>query len=258
MKGPNSAKVRNRDASEWFTRLCLIFFFVSASFLFGSAVASGFCNEYARYENQSCKNHPTIKGAVIVASASPQEGVEDPENKDFDLDIAVIDAGTRKTIAHGAFKAKITNGGGPRFSRITLDTGDYVVSPGLRAFGVRASLHMNLMGSEELNLFLVRGDSIVSVLSGMTAGASFSNGASDCRLQTREVKRTLSMDRRMTEGFYDILVLERVNDTNQHKNQTGECESVEGSTARQRYRLKFDGKEYRIPGDMLELDCRVC
>nr|WP_295768827.1 hypothetical protein [Rhodoferax sp.] len=229
-----------------------------------NANASDYC-ESARHpqgvdtENWivSCRDHPTINQVSILAIASPQANIANSRDEDYDLEVSLVDTRTKKTLASGIFKAKLPNGGGPRLSGIAIDTGRYFVSPGLRAFGVRAELGMSFTSSQELHLFVTRGKDVVSVLSGAETHIYFTNRGS-CQEQTREAERTLVMDKTLSSGFYDILVQERLTDMEAREDKSGACELLPTKTEKREYRLKFDGKEYRVPNEMKHFDCRVC
>ncbi|MBI3231346.1 MAG: hypothetical protein HYZ45_14630 [Burkholderiales bacterium] len=215
-------------------------------------------SENSVQEYVACKDHPSILHASIVAVASSQANVHAGQDENYDLAIALKYAPHGKVIAESIFPAELPNGGGPRLTSITLDTANYLLAPQLRAFGVRAKLDMRFTFSEELNLFLVKGKKIVKVLSNAPMHIYFSNRWPECREQTREAQRVAVLDKAKSNGWYDILIQEKLIDSEGKVDASGQCQMVPTATATKEYRLKFDGKAYVIPNEMQHFDCRVC
>lgn len=219
----------------------------------GYSTPENFNEEYV-----ACKVYPALEHASIIAIASKQPNMQKAEDENYNLDIALVDINSEKVLAHKFYEAKLPNGGGPRLTGIKIDTAKYVVSPNSRAFGIRASLNMGFTSSEELSLFLLRDKDIVTILSGAEMHIFFTNRWPLCKQQTREAERILIIDKILTNGFYDLLVKERVTDSEGRTDQFGNCELVPINKKVKQYRLKYDGMQYVIPMEMRDFDCRVC
>ena len=205
-----------------------------------------------------CKAHPAIEHASIVAIASEQLHIPNAGDENFNLDISLVDTKSEEVLAHRLYEAKIQNGGGPKLTSIEIDTARYFVSPNSRAFGIRASFYMGFTSNQELSLFLFHDKDVVNILSGAEMQIFFTNRGASCAQQTREAARILVIDKKLTNGFYDLLVKEQLTDSEERIDQMGECKLVPINKETEQYRLQYDGTQYVIPNEMRFFDCRVC
>jgi len=214
--------------------------------------------EDSDFKYVACKPHPDIKNASIVAIASKQLSLPSADDENYNLNIALVDTNSEKILVHKFYEAKLPNGGGPRLTGIEVDTAKYFVSPGSRAFGIRANLSMGFTSSQELSLFLIRDKHFEEILSGAEMQIFFTNRWPSCKEKNREAKRTLGIDKNLTDGFYDLLVTERLTDSEEHTDRSGDCNLVVTNVETKKYRLKYDGTRYVIPNEMRQFDCKVC
>ncbi len=212
-------------------------------------------------EHVACKEHSGLH-RDIWAVASPRDASDDAARDNYDLDVSLEDPASGESVASGHFEGLLTNGGGPELGEVQIDPAPYLVAPGVRAFGVRALNSMRQFGvptdGEELSLFIVRGKDIVNVLSHADMRISYSNRGDVCEEQRREVARILLVDKKVTHGFRDLLVKEKITDSAGKKDALGRCVLAPVGVKTNEYRLQYDGSEYTVPHDMREVDCRVC
>ena len=212
-------------------------------------------------QHVACKEDPE-RHKDIRAVASPRDASEDAAKDDYDLDVWLEDQASGKPVARGHFEGLLANGGGPELGEIRIDTGRYLVAPGVRAFGVRALNSMSLFGvstdGEALSLFVVKGRDIVNVLPHADMRLSYSNRADVCEEKRREVARVLVVDKTPTHGFRDFLVKETITDSAGGRDSSGQCRLAPMGVKTNEYRLQYDGKKYIVPRDMQEVDCGVC
>ena len=209
----------------------------------------------------ACKSAPGLH-RDIWAVAAPRDSSDEATTDNYDLFLWLEDPTNRNSIAKGHFAGLLSNGGGPKLEGIEIDTGQYVVAPGVRAFGVRARNSMTVFkvptDGEELSLFVVRGKDIVSVLPHADMRLSYSNRGDDCDEQRRDVVRVLVVDETITNGFRDLLVKETITDSAGRQEASGECRVTPTNVKTVEHRLRYDGRKYVVPSDMREVDCRVC
>ena len=212
-------------------------------------------------QHVACKEDPDHH-KDIWAVASPRDASEDAAKDDYDLDLWLDDQASGKPVARGHFEGLLVNGGGPELGEIRIDTGRYLVAPGVRAFGVRALNSMRLFGvptdGEALSLFVVKGKHIVNVLSHADMRLSYSNRADVCEEKRREVARVLVVDKALTHGFRDLLVKETIPDSAGSRDVSGRCRLAPTGVKTNEHRLQYDGAKYTVPRDMQEVDCGVC
>jgi len=209
----------------------------------------------------ACKSAPDLH-RDIWAVAAPRDSSDEASTDNYDLYLWLDDPTNRKSIARGHFDGLLSNGGGPKLEGIEIDTGQYSVAPGVRAFGVRARNSMTVFkvptDGEELALFVVRGKDIVNVLANADMRLSYSNRGDACDEQRRDVMRVLVVDTTITNGFRDLLVKERITDSAGRQEASGECRVTPTSVKTSEHRMRYDGSKYVVPSDMREVDCRVC
>ena len=87
---------------------------------------------------------------------------------------------------------------------LELDTARYLLAPRKRAFGVRVKHSLNPWDStEDLNLFIQTENKLHRVLKDLTVASSSGRA---CELGSHEMKRTLSVAKSISHGFYDLLI----------------------------------------------------
>jgi len=205
--------------------------------------------------DRQIKPLPGIPGAKIVAEACLQRGIEDAENDSYDLHLTITG---RKPEMTAHFARKLSNGGGVRFTDMKIDTARYEVAPGLRAFGIRAGWSMSFASSDLLSLFIVQGSEIREILSDAAMRIYFTNRGSPCMRKNRQAERIIVIDKRRNHGFFDLLVKETLDDWDEEADAQGNCDDTPVHRQQRVYRLQFDGKQYNIPAEMANFDCRLC
>lgn len=215
------------------------------------------------YNLVACKPLPNSPNQIIVAIARRQEGTEIDDSEtmgDYNLDISLVNGKTGKTIIHKFIKQRFT-WDGTRFGGIEIDTANYTVSSGLRAFGIRATYHTGGFTSDQtLSLFAVNGKEINEVLSDAVMYIFFENKFSSCLNETRVSTRTVSVDTKKENGFYNLLVTEVLVDSHEEsdREKIGECVWKIDNNEIKNYTLHFNGKKYVVPNEMKEFDCHIC
>jgi len=119
-----------------------------------------------------CRRDPDDPRQAIVAFAyfSGEELTGKSLERDGDernLDLVIIEIPSGKIIAH-RHEDKTLQDDAERLEGISIDTGRYILAPGKRAFGIRASnsTHCTCANSShtQLSLYLPRGDTLDSVM----------------------------------------------------------------------------------------------
>jgi hypothetical protein len=197
-----------------------------------------------------CRIWPADPGKTIVALAYFQAGSyfgSPPIEGEglYDLDVVVVST-ARGDILQRHFQKGALASDAIALKTITIDTGRYVLTPRVLAFGVRAMRGNPHVDLETLNLYVTRNNELESVLAGLVTYSLFGEpqGPDGCS-RSSETKRTLAVAKTGNQGLGNLVVQQKVIEQEQ-KTVNDTCE-IDETKSTQRYVLRFDGKQYVMP-----------
>ena len=200
------------------------------------------------------KKWPDDPSQAIVVIANPAENNDDGA---YNLDLFIQNSNDGK-ILQRITKEKIINPDGisPGIFNLWLDTANYAIQKGRRAFGVRVASEGAGNPSvqfEELYLFNFQDKKMPRVLNMIVSWGSGSTGTDEgCITDTGH--RTISIGRTSTKEYFDLIVTEKSMDgTNGESDPDGGFKCVKTKHSK-KYTLHFDGVRYPKPSDPFELE----
>ncbi len=140
-----------------------------------------------------------------------------------------------------------------RFDGVSLDTGHYYVSPGIRAFGVRSrNVSFSPVApqkSERLTLYVGAGSALRAILSDLQTHSLSGLRRDECDEELSEVGLTLDFGTESIHGFRDLIVTRKAFDS--AARMVGKaCERTSTKPVITRHTLRYDGKQYVVPPDL--------
>ena len=218
-------------------------------------------DEYSEFID--CKKTPNNPRNSIIAIAKRKAGTEindSPTMGDYNLDIVIANTSSGK-IAHHHFHDSRFISDGFRLGGLSIDTGKYYISPGVRAFGIRTSHHIDagFMSSQALSLYVLDKGNIREVLSDADLYIGYWMKATIDQTMKREANRVVEISKSLTNGFYDLQITESLVDSIEKDNELETKQDII-NTEIKKYKLQFNKKSrsYLIPNEMREFDCKVC
>lgn len=209
---------------------------------------------YGDFGYSVCKDWPAYPGLAITALSQFESGYSasdsGPDGK-YELDLAVVSAGDSKPLAtyhqSAAFESDAI-----AFEDLQLDTARYQLTPELRAFGVRAtfkgSSRVNPMDETLLSLYVKEGKTLRPVLDRLITYQYGGEWDGNCAGQRFEITRTLEIGKTRSHGFADLIVKTVTMET-VGKGKGEACESSSVTAKPVQTTLRYDGKNYVLPGD---------
>lgn len=195
-----------------------------------------------------CKAWPGNADISIVALVRPQAGATD-DQASYDLDLAVVKSSSGEILQHLVQQGAITSDA-MHFDGIGLDTANYALASGVRAFGVR-TMHSHIGGTsssdETLSLYVPDGKALKPVLLDLTMNLSVSAPGGECN-EARETARTLAVGGIGKRGWADLVVIEK--SKNQEVKMIGNDCVESMSRSSRRHILQFDGIRYVGPKEL--------
>jgi hypothetical protein len=199
-------------------------------------------------ENAVSLPWPGVADRTLVAwttwRADENTTADAPEDGAIDLDLAIVQSSTGAVLQH-THQSNAWTSDADHFDGFSIDTANYAIAPGRRAFGIRVrSHHQGCAGSqgEALRLFEARGAGLAPLTRDdivMKESVTWC----DCS-ESREVTRTLAVAPTTTRGHADLVLRERrVEGTGKETQDRGRCEMHETRTSA-RALLRFDGDHY--------------
>lgn len=161
--------------------------------------------------------------------------INENDNHQFPLTVLIVNNGTKEILARFSDeKAPYLNGIGDP-TKITIDTGRYIVAPNQRAFGVRVRYSLNSWDStEDLFLFLKEKSNLKEIVSGLTVAFSSAHAC-----YSNELTGTISVSRRSTNGFSDLFVKTKATSVEGLQGVNGECDNAAPITKTELRTLHF-------------------
>jgi hypothetical protein len=206
--------------------------------------------------------HPlTVKMDLVTSKAMPQypgdkivvipEIVDEGEHY-FELNSHIVIANAHTgEITHTFFESAKTNqwvSDAITLKEIKIDTAAYHVTENNRAFGIRVYYygmsHANPYENETLSLFVESGQSLQKVLNNYSVMEYGGEWDTDCLGEFQRTEKLLILSEEQTNGWFDFLVKNKITETINEEDESGECISKE-TTSTKTSRLKFNGEEYK-------------
>lgn len=177
------------------------------------------------------------------------EQASPPPPTSYDLGLFVVDS--RNGEIYNRFLEKKAYVSAPLvLMKFTLDTGRYLLSPGTRAFGVRAEYadpnSLATQGETTLKLFVREGDTLHKVLDGLLMNQTISNWSGACTGASTRVSRIIDIGTASSHGYADLVVTSTVNVT-ESRMSGGRCVEKTLPPRTETATLQYDGKQYLIP-----------
>ncbi|WP_438712142.1 hypothetical protein ACSTS3_06870 [Aquimarina muelleri] len=206
-------------------------------------------------------NKQKIKTDLIVSKVQPNNSNEtivvipeiygEYDEQMFELNsyIVLVNNTTGK-ITHKYFESSKTNdwiSDAIRLAEIKIDTAPYIVSEDKRAFGIRVYCYNNSQpnpySNKTISLFVKSGNTLKKVLHNYDVMNHIGEWDTNCTGEFTDFKRTLIMSKEKTNGYFDIIVKNKITKTKNIEDENGECDSKEIITNRTVV-LKFNGETY--------------
>lgn len=200
-----------------------------------AAIVSGY--EPNRLSMIACKDLPEASRLIVVAF------INEIERHTYSLTVLVVTKATSQVrYAFVDEDPSFGPNGTPR--DIEIDTGRYRLTSNKRAFGIRVKHSLNPWDStEHLNLFIPTENKLHRVLKNFTV--AFSSWRA-CELGSNEMKRTLSVAKSISHGFYDLFINTKRTEAEPRYSPDHQCSSVE-TTRSDTVRLQYTGDFYAYP-----------
>jgi hypothetical protein len=191
---------------------------------------------------------PWVGDRTIIAYAVPHPAgaASKEEGVDYlDLTLQVVRTGTGEVVARTFVENGIVSDA-MHFDGLAIDTADYTLAPGLRAFGLRVkSSHLGAIDAESVDMSLheVRDGGIVELMPAVTMHSRSADRSCE---ESHEMTRTLEVAKTRTNGRADIVLHDRTIDSTGTAAADGHCE-MKQVRSEHRVTLHFDGKTYPLP-----------
>lgn len=179
------------------------------------------------------------------------EIVGEYDDNGFELNsyILLVDSNTNK-ITHKYFESSKTNGwesDAIMLSEITIDTAPYQLNENTRAFGIvvyhYGMSRPNPYGNKTISLFVKSTNGIKRVLRHYDVMNNYGEWDTNCAGEFKDVKNTLIISRKATNGYFDIIVKSKITESEAYVDENGDCDSKDKITAETNW-LKFNGESY--------------
>ena len=191
------------------------------------------------------KQLPNGKNETIVVI--PEIIKSEDTTEEYNGYILIIDSNTSK-IKSKYFKPSYWTSDALILSEIKIDTAPYYVSKNKRAFGIRSSHYTlskpNPYSSETLTLFLKKEEKLIPILDHFESKEYVGEWDMQCAGWSINEEKILILSKNKTNGFFDIIVNNKITNRKSNTNETGECIDEE-KISFQKTVLKFNGKVYK-------------
>jgi hypothetical protein len=210
-----------------------------------------------------CKSMPADASKMILVLPRRQTDAGKEANECCVADILILNGGDRKVLSRREIQLlPVQTGvdvGGSDWYRVTdlsIDTAAYRLTPGVRAFGIRAvyepaSPHRYFDRIETLNFFVIDGTSVRRVLGSLVTSRYSGMPSSEeekCSPVEHQLLRVISIAPANSHGYADLSVRETFDKTG-GMTDGGACSEVQTHEKR-RFELHYDGNEYGISKEL--------
>ena len=180
----------------------------------------------------------------------PELVSEDEHYFELNSHILIIDNKTGK-IKNRFFESSQTNewvSDAIRMVEVSIDTAPYVVQKGKRAFGIKVrylgSSKPNPYGKETISLFIKNKNKLSRVLKNFEINGNSGEWDANCAGEFNTVKKTLIISDNITNGYYNIIVKNKISNSKTFINKQGDCDEKEEIQIIKTI-LKFENNEYK-------------
>ena len=176
------------------------------------------------------KELPYMKGNSVFVIPKIVNG-DEYDVEIFDVYVLIVENETGKIIRNFYEKEGLVSDA-VHLENIEIDTAPYRLNSETRAFGVRVnyrgSSRSNPYSSEEISLFIPRGDSsLARVLKDYKIAGFGGEWDTNCEGAFTETKSVLIMSNQQTCGFYNIEVKSTITDTVNELTEENDCDYEE-------------------------------
>ena len=189
--------------------------------------------------------HPELMLAAVPLMTTPAD-VEGYSTGD--LELLVLDSATLQVKKRLRLRNRMDDDA-ISISSISFDTARWKVAADQLAFGLRVnkygSSRANPFSEEALSLYVMDNNSLHSVLQGVVTVTTRGEWDGACTGNIADTTRTLSLSETSSYGYRDIIVNEKRLDS-VSRGDIQNCQAEE-TKSRASYRLRYDGKQYRVP-----------
>ena len=184
---------------------------------------------------------------IVIPEIATYESADE-----FDLDCHILIANTTTgKVTQAIFESAKNNqwvSDALRLNKIEIDTAPYMLSGDERAFGIRTfyigSSRVNPYNSETLSLFVKYDSAFKKVLDNYTVSDYNGEWDGTCTGEFIDHKRTLIMSEEKTNGYFDIIIKNKITKSVSSEDENGDCDTKE-TTNTATSLLKFDGVTYK-------------
>lgn len=199
----------------------------------------------------ACKPMPAQpeRSIVAIVYTNGAAGAEGGDERDYDLDVLIVnssDGNVRRRLHLDAAISSDAN----RYTGFDIDTANYLLAPGLRAFGItirhEGSSSVDPSSDTELRLFVEHNGELRQVLDQLRVKEYRGETSRDCSGRFEQVRRTIAPGKAGPHGLADLIVTTRSTVT--HNVLKGdECSDVEHAPKLSRTTLHYNGAAYVFP-----------
>jgi hypothetical protein len=206
--------------------------------------------------HSACRLMPSDRSKAIMALSFIRPGAEviggSDDMGDYDLDVLIVQSRNGAVLSRLHLN-KVYASDAWRFSTLGIDTGRYILAPGVRAFGVRAShsssSRASLGNETTLSLYVQDGKRIRQVLRGLVVSKNGGEWDMQCSGNFFETERAIEIGTSTNKGFADLIVTSTTIDI-ENRTIKSECKNVRKKPQTNRTTLRYDGKAYIVPKEL--------
>jgi hypothetical protein len=197
-----------------------------------------------------CKAWPAQDDLLLVAIPLMDRSQSSDGQHVGDLELLALDGKTlqvrQRLLHHGLLR-----GDAVAIRGLDFDTGPYRLAAGVLAFGLSIDYGTNSVatpfGQTDLRLYTVAHGGLRPVVDGIAITHELGEWDGNCAGESHAIKRVLSMNRTIRNGYHGISVAEQEEADKPSLDKRGECQPHPGKKVRRSYRLTYDGTRYRVP-----------
>jgi hypothetical protein len=210
-------------------------------------------------EQTACRLRPENPKEAIVAltytHGDQLSGMASDNNDNgYDLDVLIVRTEDGTVAARNAPAAHIDSDA-ITFTGVGIDTADYALAPGRRAFGIRAG-HVSHCyacdyGQTDLRLYLLRGNKLDDILDTMMDETRGEGDGSDCNDIPTVSTRTIKVAATKAHGLADLLLTTTSAMDPDVGSVAAACKdkSKIPTASVDTIKLSFNGRAYPVPAD---------
>lgn len=199
----------------------------------------------------ACKPMPSNPARSIVALVyiNGADSAEGSDERDYDLDVLIVNSSDGKVLRRSHLDGAIGSDAN-RFVGFDIDTANYLLAPGVRAFGVtishEGSSSVDPSRDTELRLFAEQNGELRQVLDQLRVKEYHGESNGNCNGRFEQVRRTIAPGKAGPHGLADLIVTARSTVTKDIL-KGEECSYVEGASQLMRTTFRYNGAIYLSP-----------